>query len=58
MAGKIESGRKRIFNRIRFEVLYLTIQAKISLLGVSFLGGRRLKGLLPFLVGLIPGGVL
>ena len=53
MAGKVESGRKKLLDKIKFEVLYLTIQAKISLLGASFLTGKSLKGLLPFFMGLL-----
>jgi hypothetical protein len=53
MAGKIESGRKKILNKIKLGVLYLTIQVKILLLGALFLRGKSLKGLLPFLMGLL-----
>ena len=55
MAEKFESKRKRILNKIkiRFEVLYVLVQAKILLAGASFLRGKSQKGLLPPLLGLL-----
>jgi hypothetical protein len=53
MAGKLEAGRKKILGKIKFGILYLTVQIKILLLGASFLRRRNLKDILPLLFGFL-----
>jgi hypothetical protein len=51
MAKRFSFGREKLINRIKFGVLYITVQLKIFLVGASFLGKRGLKGFFPLILG-------
>jgi hypothetical protein len=51
MTGKFGSAREKVVTKVKFWLLCLGVQAKIFLVGASFLKRKSLKGLLPLFMG-------